>query len=157
MKNSSPSPVKSRLILMFSLVLLGAGIYFGGVQILTEENGTSQSAVSFAQGTPVGFVSQVDESSSSDTDLVAAYINLYGKYQVKAFANHKFSIPTDQEIEALRLDFIALHELYYKLPLAESKKVKRASFPYAQLEVDGKISYKKFEDLTPAERDSLRC
>jgi hypothetical protein len=31
------------------------------------------------------------------------------------------------------------------------------SFPHAQLEVDGKISYKKFEDLTPAERESLKC
>jgi uncharacterized membrane protein YcaP (DUF421 family) len=40
---------------------------------------------------------------------------------------------------------------------AERTKIKRVSFPYAQLEVDGKISYKKFEDLTPAERESLKC
>lgn len=160
MKNPSPFPVKTRLVLVFSLVLLGVVIYFGGIQNLTEEklaNEPSQSAVSLAQDTPVDFVSQVDESSTTSTDLVATYIKMYGKYQVKAYANSKFSMPSDQEIEALRLDFMALSELYYKIPLAESKKVKRVSFPYAQLEVDGKISYKKFEDLTPAERDSLRC
>ena len=89
--------------------------------------------------------------------MLATYIELYGKYLVKVFANRQFSIPTDQEIEVLRLEAIALDQLYFKMSAAERTKIKRVSFPYAQLEVDGKISYKKFEDLTPAERESLKC
>jgi hypothetical protein len=89
--------------------------------------------------------------------VLATYIELYGKYLVKAFANHKFAMPTDQEIEVLRLEATALDQLYFKMSAAERTKIKRVSFPHAQLEVDGKISYKKFEDLTPAERESLKC
>lgn len=89
--------------------------------------------------------------------MLATYIELYGKYQVKVFANRQFSIPTDQEIEALRIEATALDQLYFKMSAAERTKIKRVSFPHAQLEVDGKISYKKFEDLTPAERESLKC
>ena len=102
-------------------------------------------------------MSQGDESATSDTDLVDKYTKLYGKYQVKVFANRKFSVFTDQEIEALRLEAAALDKLYTQISLEERRKIKRASFPYAQLEVDGKISYKKFEDLTPAERELLSC
>lgn len=160
MKNSSPFPMKSKLVLLGSLVLLAAGIYLGGVQNLTEEQERiqpNQTAGFLSQGTPLDFVSQGDEPASSGSDLVAKYTQLYGKYQVKGYANRKFSKPTNQEIELLRLDAIALDELYYKMTLEESKKVKRVSFPYAKLEVDGKISYKKFEDLTPTERESLNC
>ena len=160
MKNSSPFPMKSRIVLVFSLLLLFAGIYFGGSQILTEEqvvNESNLSAVSFSQGAPVNFVSQGAETSVNDSDLVARYSYLYGKYQVKVYANRKFSIPTDLEIELLRLDAAALDQLYTQIPLEERGKVKRASFPYAKLEVAGKVIYKKFEDLTQKERESLGC
>lgn len=160
MKNAPPFQMKSRLIFGFSLVLLIAGIYFGGTQILKDEqevNETNQTAGSLSQGTPVDFVSQGDEPASSDTDLVKTYSRLYGKYQVKLFANRKFSVLTDQEIESLRLEANALNELYYKMTLEESKKVKRVSFPYVKLEVARKVTYKKFEDLTQEERESLNC
>lgn len=160
MKNSSPFPMKSKGVLVGSLMLLAAGIYFGGVQLLTEEQEViafNQQADSFSQGTPIEFVSQGDESAPSGSDLVATYTKLYGKYQVKAFANHKFSMPSDQEIEALRLEATSLDQLYSKMTAEERKKIKRVSFPYAQFEVDGKISYKKFVDLTPAERELLSC
>ena len=160
MKNSSPFPMKSRIVLVFSLLLLFAGIYFGGSQILTEEqvvNESNLSAVSFSQGAPVNFVSQGAETSVNDSDLVARYSYLYGKYQVKVYANRKFSMPTDLEIELLRMDAAALDQLYTKIPLEERGKVKRASFPYAKLEVAGKVIYKKFEDLTQKERESLGC
>lgn len=160
MKNSFPFPVKFIGVLLGSLMLLAAGIYFGGNQMLTKEevvNDSNQTAVSISQGAPVNFVRQGDESAPSDTDLVAKYIQLYGKYQVKVYANRKFSKPTNQEIEALRLEAAALDKLYIQISLEERRKIKRASFPYAQLEVDGKISYKKFEDLTPAERKLLSC
>jgi hypothetical protein len=160
MKNAPPFQMKSKLLFGISLVLLIAGIYFGGNPILTEKqegNETKPTKVALAEVTPVGFVSQGNEPATNTSDLVKTYSQLFGKFQLKVNANWQFSMPTDQEIEALRLDFGALDELYYKIPLAERTKIKRASFPYAQLEVDGKISYKKFEDLTPAERESLKC
>ena len=76
MKNSSPFPMKSKLVLLGSLLLLVAGIYFGGVQNLTEEQEQiepNQTALSLSQGTPVNFVSQGNESASSGSDLVATY------------------------------------------------------------------------------------
>jgi hypothetical protein len=108
-------------------------------------------------GKSTAVVSQDKSTYTSDSELVKTYSQLYGKYQVKAFANHKFAMPTDQEIEALRIEATALDQLYFKMSAAERIKIKRVSFPYAQLEVDGKISYKKFEDLTQAERESLKC
>ena len=160
MKNSSPFPMKSRIVLAISLLLLFAGFYFGGSQLLTEEQSVNESntiAQSLSQGTPVDFVSQGAESSVNDTDLVATYSQLYGKYQVKVYANRKFSVFTDQEIEALRLEAAALEKLYSQMTLAERTKVKRAAFPFFKLEVGGKTIYKKAEDLTPAERSKLSC
>ena len=160
MKNSSPFPMKSKFVLIGSLVLLAAGIYIGGVQNLTEEQEQierNQTAGFVSQGTPVDFVTQGDESVPSDTDLVATYSHLYGKYQVKVLANWKFSMPTDQEIEALRLESTALDKLYAQMTLEERRKIKRASFPYVRLEVAGKTIYKKAEDLTPEERKKLNC
>ena len=160
MKNSSPFPMKSRIVLAISLLLLFAGLYFGGSQLLTEEQSVNESntiAQSLSQGTPVDFVSQGAESSVNDTDLVATYSQLYGKYQVKVYANRKFSVFTDQEIEALRLEAEALEKLYSQMTLEERTKIKRASFPFVRLEVAGKTIYKKAEDLTPEERKSLNC
>ena len=160
MKNSSPFPMKSKFVFLGSLVLLASGIYFGGVQNLTEEQEQiepNQTAGFVSQGTPVNFVSQGNEPASSGSDLVATYSYLYGKYQVKVYANRKFSMPTDQEIEALRLEAAALDKLYTQISLEERGKVKRASFPYAKLEVAGKVIYKKSEDLTQKERESLGC
>ena len=152
--------MKSKFVFLGSLVLLASGIYFGGVQNLTEEQEQiepNQTAGFLSQGTPVDFVSQGNEPASSGSDLVATYSYLYGKYQVKVYANRKFSMPTDQEIEALRLEAAALDKLYTQISLEERGKVKRASFPYAKLEVAGKVIYKKFEDLTQKERESLGC
>ena len=160
MKNSSPFPMKSRIVLVFSLLLLFAGIYFGGSQILTEKqvvNESNPTAVSLSQGVPVNFVSQGDESASSGSDLVAKYTQLYGKYQVKVYANRKFSVFTNQEIEALRLEAEALDKLYSQMTLEERTKIKRAAFPFFKLEEGGKTIYKKAEDLTPAERSKLSC
>lgn len=160
MKNSSPFPMKSKGVLVGFLMLLAAGIYFGGVQLLTEEQEViafNQQADSLSQGTPIEFVSQGDEPTLSSTDLVARYTKLYSKYQVKVYANRKFSMPSDQEIEVLRLEAAALDNLYSQMTLEERRKIKRVSFPYAKLEVAGKVIYKKFEDLSPAERESLNC
>ena len=161
MKNAPPFQMKSKLIFGVSLVLLIAGVYYyGAIQKSTEEEGLNSSnlkTAALSEDAPVGFMIQVNESSPSGSDLVATYSQLYGKYQVKVYANRKFSIPTDQEIEALRMEATALDQLYFKMSAEERKKIKRVSFPYAKLEVAGKVTYKKFEDLTPAERESLNC
>jgi len=160
MKNSSPFPMKSKLVLLGSLVLLTSGIYFGGVQNLAEEQELTepnQTTGYVSQGTPVDFVSQGAESSVNDSDLVATYTQLYGKYQVKVYANRKFSVFTDQEIETLRLEAAALDKLYSQMTLEQRTKIKRAAFPFVRLEVDGKFTFKKAEDLTPEERKSLNC
>ncbi|MBM3426216.1 MAG: hypothetical protein FJX97_04420 [Bacteroidetes bacterium] len=152
--------MKSRIVLVFSSLLLFAGIYFGGVQNLTEKqeaNDSNQTAGIVSQGTPVDFVSQGAESSVNDSDLVATYTQLYGKYQVKVYANRKFSVFTDQEIETLRLEAAALDKLYSQMTLEQRTKIKRAAFPFVRLEVDGKFTFKKAEDLTPEERKSLNC
>jgi hypothetical protein len=160
MKNPSPFPMKSRIVLVFSLLLLFLGVYFGGNQILTEEQeviGTNPTTPSLSEGAPVSFVSQGNESASIDSDLVKTYSQLYGKFQLKAFANRQFSMPTDQEIEALRMESNGLDQLYTQMTPEERKKVKRVSFPYAKLEVAGKVIYKRFEELTQKERESLGC
>ena len=152
--------MKSKFVFLGSLVLLAVGIYVGGVQNLTEEQEQiepNQTAGFVSQGTPVDFVSQGDESAPSDTDLVDKYTKLYGKYQVKVFANRKFSVFTDKEIEALRLEAAALDKLYTQMTLKERTKIKRAAFPFFKLEEGGKTIYKKAEDLTPEERKKLNC
>ena len=160
MKNATPFQMNSRLIFGISLLLLIAGIYFGGIRKSTAEEGLNipnLTTVALSEDVPVSFVSQGNESSPSGADLVATYSYLYGKYQLKVYANRKFSMPTDLEIELLRMDAAALDQLYTQIPLEERGKVKRVSFPYAKLEVAGKVTYKRFEDLTQKERESLGC
>jgi hypothetical protein len=160
MKNAPPFQMKSRLIFGISLVLLIAGIYFGGIRKSTAEEGLNSSnfkTAALSEDAPVSFVSQGNESSPTGADLVATYSQLYGKFQLKVYSNRQFSMPTDQEIEALRVESNALDQLYTQMTREERGKVKRVSFPYAKLEVAGKVTYKKFEDLTQEERESLGC
>jgi len=160
MKNPTSFPMKSRLLFGISLALLFTGFYFGVIRKSTAEEGINSSnvnTVALSEDAPVSFVSQGNESSPSDTDLVATYNQLYGKFQLKAFANRQFSIPSDKEIEALRMESNALDQLYTQMSPEERGKVKRVSFPYAKLEVAGKVTYKRFEDLTQKERESLGC
>ncbi len=152
--------MKSRLLFGISLVLLFTGFYFGVIRKSTAEEGLNGSNLNtgvFSEDAPVSFVSQGSEYATSDSELVKTYNQLYGKFQLKAFANRQFSIPPDQEIEALRMESNALDQLYTQIPLEERGKLKRVSFPYAKLEVAGKVTYKRFEDLTQKERESLGC
>jgi hypothetical protein len=160
MKNPTSFPMKSRLLFGISLVLLFTGFYFGVIRKSTAEeemNSSNLNTVALSEDAHVSFVSQGNEFSPSGTDLVATYNQLYGKFQLKAFANRQFSIPSDKEIEALRMESNALDQLYTQMSPEERGKVKRVSFPYAKLEVAGKVTYKRFEDLTQEERESLGC
>lgn len=149
MKNSSFSPTSYRLVLMFFLLLLALVVYFGNFLNLTIQD-PSESEKTTGRVFEEGF-------ASSNTDLVETYTKLYGKYQVKAFSNYRFSIPTESEVETLRSEAYALDQLYFKMTAKDRRKIKRASFPYAKLEVAGKVRYKRFEDLTQQERESLNC
>ena len=127
MKNAATFPMKSRLIFGVSLVLLIAGVYFVAIQKSTEEEGLNSSnlkTAALSEDAPVGFMIQVNESSPSGTDLVANYSYLYGKYQVKVYANRKFSILTDLQIELLRMEATALDRLYTQMTLEERRKIK---------------------------------
>jgi hypothetical protein len=160
MKNVTSFPMKSRLLFGISLVLLFTGFYFGVTRKSTVEEGINSSnlnTVALSEDAQVRFVSQGSEYATNDSDLVKTYNQLYGKFQLKAFANRQFSIPTNQEIEALRMESNALDQLYTQMTREERGKVKRVSFPYAKLEVAGKVTYKRFEDLTQEERESLGC
>ena len=160
MKNVTSFPMKFRLLFGISLVLLFTGFYFGVTRKSTVEEGINSSnlnTVALSEDAQVRFVSQGSEYATNDSDLVKTYNQLYGKFQLKAFANRQFSIPTNQEIEALRMESNALDQLYTQMTREERGKVKRVSFPYAKLDVAGKVTYKRFEDLTQEERESLGC
>ena len=160
MKNPSPFLKNSRIALVFSVLVIFVGIYLWGSQMMIEdpaENHSNSTVISLYEGNPMNFVSSSDESSTNDTDLVARYSLLYGKYQVKINIKRNLSLPSVQEIEVLRMEANQLDQLYFKMSQEERKKIKRVSFPYATLEVDGKVIYRRFEDLTQEERNSLNC
>lgn len=83
------------------------------------------------------------------------YLIRYGQFQTKVNANRLFTMPSNFEIEALRKEFDALQASFLKLSIEERKKVQRVSFPYARIEKDGVVTYKKFEDLTEEERATM--
>ena len=86
---------------------------------------------------------------------VSNYLKEFGEFQVKINKNRLFAQPSNQEIMGLQSQFRSLQASYNSLPFEERRKVKRASFPYARLEKDGKEIFKRFEDLTEEELKSL--
>ncbi|WP_332914240.1 hypothetical protein [Algoriphagus boritolerans] len=68
-----------------------------------------------------------------------------------------FYSASTEEIEELRTQFLTLDKTYFNLSMEDRRKVQRANFPYAKIEKDGQIKYKKFEYLTPEERNALGC
>ena len=76
MKNPTSFTMKSRLLFGISLALLFTGFYFGVIRKSTAEEGINSSnvnTVGLSEDAPVSFVSQGNESSPSDTDLVVTY------------------------------------------------------------------------------------
>ena len=87
----------------------------------------------------------------------SAYQKQAAEFQLKITKSGIFTQPTNEEIEALRTEFLALDQSYFNLSMDERKKVSRVSFPFAKIEKDGQVVYKKFELLTEEERNSLGC
>jgi biopolymer transport protein ExbD len=79
------------------------------------------------------------------------------EFQLRINGNRLFSKLTDEEFTDLQEQYRALDASYQKLPLEEKRKVNRANFPYAKIEREGKVIYKKMEDLTPEELKELGC
>jgi biopolymer transport protein ExbD len=103
------------------------------------------------------FVFTLVNSPALKSQTLKDYLNRYGKYQTKAFENRIFSQPSNSEIVTLRTEFMLLDDAYWRLSSEERKTVKRATFPYAEIKKDGVSIFKKFEDLTPEERNALGC
>jgi hypothetical protein len=87
----------------------------------------------------------------------SAYQKQATEFQLKITKSGIFTQPSNEEIEELRNQFLALDQAYFNLSMDERRKVSRVSFPYAKIEKDGQISYKKFELLTDEERKALGC
>lgn len=85
------------------------------------------------------------------------YLTLYGQYQTKAYENRIFSQPVEKEVLVQQEVFRNLDKKYQELSFDERRRVKRATFPYAKLEKDGKEVFVKIEDLTPQQRKELGC
>jgi biopolymer transport protein ExbD len=85
------------------------------------------------------------------------YLVLYGQYQLLANENRFLAKPSIQEIEELFALYRSLDAKYKSLHIADRMTVKGASFSFVKMEVDGKVVYKKTEELTAEERKSLAC
>jgi hypothetical protein len=96
-------------------------------------------------------------SYSTSSQNLSTYTSLYGKYQTRINENRLFSTFTQEEIIQLEADFRMLDLSYARLSLEERRQVKRPSFPFAKLTQEGKVIYKKIEDLTEEERKNMAC
>lgn len=88
---------------------------------------------------------------------MAAYLDKYGRFQVKAFENLAFKNRSTEEIQALFGEFLEFNVLYLDLTIEERMMVKRPDFPYVKLEKEGKPYYKRLNELNAAERKSIGC
>lgn len=119
---------------------MGGTITFGSVGRESNKSGSSLSQVS---------ESYIPNSSTFNKQAI--------EFQLQIANAGLFNQPSNQEIEALRKKFLALESIYFNLSMEERRKVQRVSFPYAKIEKDGQIRYKKFEFLTQEERNTLGC
>jgi hypothetical protein len=103
------------------------------------------------------YVSSISKESESYIPSTSTFYKQAIEFQLRITNAGLFTQPSNQEIEALRTQFLALESIYFNLPMEERRKVQRVSFPYAKIEKDGQIRYKKFEFLTTDERNALGC
>lgn len=105
---------------------------------------------------PFSKVPQIS-SVNNNIETVSSYQKQVLEFEFRINKPRLFEQPSNQEFEELQEQYRALDASYVKLPMEERRKVQRASFPYAKIEKDGRITYKKFELLTPEERNALGC
>jgi hypothetical protein len=104
-------------------------------------------------------ISVISSQESNDHQLPTSekYSRQVTEFQLKISNAGMFTSPSDAEISALQEEFQEMETTYFNLSLEERRKVKRAGFPFAKIEKDGQIRYKKFEFLTSEERKALAC
>jgi hypothetical protein len=85
------------------------------------------------------------------------YLTLYSQYQLLANENRFLAKPSIQEIEGLFKVYRSLDARYKSLSIPDRMSVKGASFPFVKMKVDGKVVYRKIEELTAEERKGLGC
>ncbi|OOG76185.1 hypothetical protein [Algoriphagus sp. A40] len=88
---------------------------------------------------------------------MAAYLDKYGKYQLKAYENFIFKNRTIAELQALFGVYLEFDALFLDLSLEERLMVKRPEFPYVRFEKDGVEYYKKLNELNAEERKKIGC
>lgn len=99
----------------------------------------------------------VSASLVSNPTSLSTFKELNGLYQVKLNQNGPFTKKSDLEIKRLFDMFTSLHEKYTGLSYEDKRIIQRPTFPYARLEQGGVVIFKRFEDLTDAERKALAC
>ncbi|MFN3996846.1 M56 family metallopeptidase [Algoriphagus sp.] len=121
-----------------------------------ETNYELNEKISEKEKSPFSKVSQI---SSVKNYMVtsSSYQKQLAEFEIRTNKNRLFSQPSEQEIAELQQLFNSLQVNYLNLFMEEKRKVKRANFPYAKIEREGKIIYKRMEDLTPEERQELGC
>lgn len=88
---------------------------------------------------------------------LAEFKKLNGVYLVEKNRGGLFKNKTALEIEDLYKVYSSLQEQYAALSYEDKRIIQRPSFPYVKLEEDGKMVFKKFEELTEEERKTLAC
>ena len=97
-----------------------------------------------------------DNEQKGIESALIVYLDHYKDYQFKASENRFSAKKTNKEIEVLLKEYNKFGDLYAGLSFPEKRMVQRPEFPYAKLEIDGEMVYKRFEDLTAEELKGLR-
>lgn len=89
--------------------------------------------------------------------LLEEYTQKYLRFQTKANQNRLFTQPSQDFLIRLDEEAKELQSLYEKLSLEDRRRVKKVVFPYVKINSEGKVLYKKWEDLTEEEKEALNC
>ncbi len=87
----------------------------------------------------------------------STYWNLYSKYETRVNRNRLFEKFSQEEMSQLEKEYRLLDKTFASLSLEDKMQVKKPSFPFARLTKEGKVIYKKMEDLTEEEKKSMAC
>lgn len=99
----------------------------------------------------------VSASNENSQKSLTAFGELNGAYQVKLNQKGLFANKTEIEIKELFEFYTTLQEKYTALSYEDKRVIRTPIFPYARFERDGKVIFKRFEDLTEAERKEQKC
>ncbi|MEY2704469.1 MAG: hypothetical protein RL407_531 [Bacteroidota bacterium] len=132
-----------KLSLFFVLILL----LVVGLQLYPIKT-TSQGQQASLGLTPV---------QTPPSTLLEEYTQKYGHFQTKAYENRLFAQPSQAFLIQLDEEAKELQSLYEKLSLEDRRRVKKVVFPFVKINSEGKVLYKKWEDLTEEEKEALNC